>query len=267
MAEGRSVAQRLTAQAGVVAHDARQLSVVVVVIDLGREFAMVRGQPEQVQFAVSLVHAAVGTVLATRKSAVLQREGIVVLRVGIFAAGHQPEFLSQVPLVTQEGTDIAKRAHFHLRCEPLCPLAVRTVRGLDRQERWGGCLTGWQEEVIVVAYGQLQALHLVDTIARQVYLAALTLAEHHAVIAHARMTGTEASHRHRLHAARTAIVAQRNAWQTVERFAHVADTLSEQLVALQLIGGRRAVHRAQSLRSPNLNFAEVEAAGGILLLC
>ena len=56
------------------------------------------------------------------------------------------------------------------------------------------------------------------------------------------MLGTEAAHRHRLHAARTTVVAQRDAWQTVQGIGHVDDTLHLHVVTVE------HVHRGRTLQ-------------------
>ena len=83
---------------------------------------------------------------------------------------------------------------------------------------------------------------VVERVAREVDLAALALREHHTVVADARMLGTEAAHRDRLHAASAAVVAQRDAWQTVQGVGHVGDTLHEHIVPVE------HVHRGRTLQ-------------------
>jgi len=94
-----------------------------------------------------------------------------------------------------------------------------------------GSLSGWDEEVVVVAHHKLQDSHMVERVARNVYFSTLAFAQQHSVIAHPRVPGSEPSHAHGFHATRPAIVAQVDPRQAVQSIGYVGNTHLQQVTS------------------------------------
>ena len=88
--KGVAVVQLFGSYIGVISHDARQLSVVVIIIELCPQLAPAHAvgspahHPVHIQFAMSRVHPAVGSPLMGGIFTIAQDEGIVVFGIGIF---------------------------------------------------------------------------------------------------------------------------------------------------------------------------------------
>ena len=231
--------QPLSAYVGVVSHDAGQLPVVVVIVCLSPELVATVGLPVEAHLAVSAAHAAVGAVLTGSQLTVHQGEGIVVLPVGIFSRHGEGEAFRQPLHIAQVGTHIAERTPFHLGGEMHAAVCRNLIHRLYRQHGGTRRLSCRDEDVFVVANGELHCPHIVERIARHVYLAALTLAEEDAVVAHTRMLCTEASHRDGLHASRPTIVTQCDARQSVQGVRHIHDAKVLHLPLVDGLQGRR----------------------------
>ena len=81
------------------------------------------------------------------------------------------------------------------------------------------------------------------------------------------MLGAEAAYRHSLHATRTAVVAQRNAGQTVQGVGHVRHPHRQHVVAVQQVHGGRTAQRvlATVLRNGDALQLVDTAADGVRL--
>ena len=243
LSEEVSLAQRLTAGVAVVVDNAGQLAVVVVVVDLSAETAVVAGLAEELQLAVAGIHAAVAAAVADSLRHIVNGIGVVVLGIGVLAHGGKGKAVGEVLLVTHKGTDIAEGARLDLSRQVGTGVAVGQSQRADVQHGRCGGLAGGNENVIVVADDKREMVDIVEGIAREVYLAALTVGEHHAVVTDPCVLGSETAHRDGLHAAGTTVVAQRDTGQAVEGIGHVGDTHAEHIAAVE------DMHRGRTLQT------------------
>ena len=108
LGKGIAVVQLFIADIGVIPHDARQLAVVVVIIDLALKHTSGSGFPCQCSFAVCRVHATVGAVLFFCGHTVAQDEGIIVFGIQIFAGKRNGQSAVDALRVTQVRTGISE---------------------------------------------------------------------------------------------------------------------------------------------------------------
>ena len=191
---------------------------------------------------MTAAHAAVGAPLYGGHIAVAQTEWIVVVGIDIVAHDTECYAAPHALGVAHKGVGIAPRAQPHLRREMGLEVGGQPRETLDGKHGRRGGLARGDKDIIAIAYGETQALHIVYRVARHVYLAALNLAEHHAVIAYTGMLSSISTHRHGLHAARTAIVAQRDASQTVEGVGDIGNTKAQIVGTANDAHGSRVVY-------------------------
>ena len=262
-----AVAQPLTAHIGVEAHDTGQLAVIVVVVDLAPHAVTVIGLPLGGHLPMSTVHTTVGAPLMGHHATVAQLKRIIVLRIRIIGRGRERQPVGHTLHIAHKRTHIAKRAHLGLRRKMRPTVCWNLIQRLDGEHGRRGSLTGRDEDIIVVADGEPERLHMVERIARHIYLATLALAEQHPVVTHPRMLCAKAPYRDRLQPSGTTIVAQIDARHAVKGIGYIGDTQPQHLATVHLLQGRRAFHRTAVPLAIHFHPPKPVGAQGIAVLC
>ena len=212
---------------GVISHDAWQLPVVVIIVDLCPQLAPAHAigspahHPVHIQFAMSRVHPAVGSSLMGSIFTIVQEEGIVVFGIGILTHRLESEPIRQSLHIAQIRRDISERPHLQLSREVRLLVDGNLAHSLDGKQSCHRGLPGRNENVVVVTNGESQCLHLVERITGHINFAALTFTEQHTIVTHARVSRSESTHSYRLHSSSSTIVAQIDAWHSVQGVGHI----------------------------------------------
>ena len=104
--------------------------------------------------------------------------------------------------------------------------------GLNTQNGWYRGIAGRDEDIVVITNDKRQLIHVVERIAREVYLATLTVTQHHPVVAHPRMLGSKPSYRDCLQTSCTTIVTEGNARNTMQGIGHIGHTKTQHLLTI-----------------------------------
>ena len=240
LSEGIALPEVLAVQVSIESYHSRQLPVIVIVISLCPDKCRCRGLPGHVHLPVTLVHAAVRPPFLRHQRDIPQRVWIVILRIRIFPLHRERQPAAYTLFIAHERTCQSERTQLHLSRHVSTAIPRRQSQRLYRERRRRACLLGRNEDIVIVTHRQRQLTHVVQRVARDVYLPTLTVAQHHPVVGHPRMTGPEATYRYRLHAAGTPVVPQRDARDSVERIRHVRHPESQELLPFQQVVGRRA---------------------------
>ena len=242
-----------------------QLAVVVVIIDLARQTVRRTDVPSKIHLPMTRVHAAVLAAVTHLLRHILDGVRIVILSICVFPYRRESKTFIQILLILQEGRYIAKRTHLHLSLHMRTRIIGRQQHRLDVHTGRRRHLTGRDEDVLIVAYDQRHAAHIVQRITGKINLTTLAVAQHHPVITHTRMLRSQTSHRHRLHAASTAIVPQRDARQTMQRVRHIRHPQTHHLPVIHHIQGSRRSHHMMFPAIHHLHL--VKAMSGRVRLC
>ncbi len=195
--------------------------------------------------------------------AVVQEVRVVVLGIGIFShclkskPVGEPLHIAQVRRYKPEG------AHLQLGGEMRPMVGRNLVHCLDGEHSCHRGLSGRDEDVVVVADGELERLHLVERITRHVDFAALAFAEQHAVVAHARVSGSKATHGNGLHTSRPSIVAQVDAWHTMQGIGDVGNAQTGEILMRQQLQWCCRGHHAMLRQGIHLHLLKMLGAEGV----
>ena len=227
LSKGVAVVQLFGCYIGIISHDARQLPVVVIIVELCPQLVPARAigssahHPVHIQFAMPRVHPAVGSPLMGGIFTVVQDEGIVVFGIGVLTHRLESEPIRQSLHIAQIRRDISEGPHLQLSREVRLLVDGNLAHGLDGKQSCHRGLPGRNENVVVVTNGESQCLHLVERITGHINFAALTFAEQHTIVTHSRMSRSESTHSYRLHSSCPTIVTQIDAWHAVQSVGHI----------------------------------------------
>ena len=242
LTEDIAVVKGLLTHVRIIMHLPWQLAVVVVIVELAAEPVEGIGIPHEVQLAVACVHLAVRAPLFYHLITILQLIRVIVLRIGVFADGREGKLFGKALLIADKGTEIAERPSLQLCRQMRAAVSCRHTDCLHIQHCRGCGVAGRDEDIVVVADDQRELVHIVETIAREVYLATLAVTEHDAVVAHTRVLRAKTTHRDRLHAPCPTIVAQGDARDAMQRIGHIRHTQTEHLSTIDDMKGSRTRH-------------------------
>ena len=227
LSKGVAVVQLFGCYIGIISHDARQLSVVVIIVNLCPQLVPAHTigssahHPVHIQFAMSRVHTTVGSSLMGSIFTIVQNERIVVFGIGVLTHRLESEPIRQSLHIAQIRRDISEGPHLQLSREVRLLVDGNLAHGLDGKQSCHRGLPGRDEDVVVVANGESQSLHLVERITGHINFAALTFTEQHTIVTHARVSRSESTHSYRLHSSSSTIVAQIDAWHSVQGVGHI----------------------------------------------
>ena len=115
-------------------------------------------------------------------------------------------------------------------------------RAFHDQRGSSGLISGRLKNVVAIANFESEAAELLQRKAREVDFARLTVGKRDAVIDHRRMARTDASHRHRLHAAGAAVVAHGCACEVLQGVGQGMDAEKSHLFRVDALHGNRGSH-------------------------
>ena len=133
---------------------------------------------------------------------------------------------------------------------------------LDVQRCRRRSLTGRNEDVVVVTDDERQVVHIVQGIAAQVNLSALTLRKHDTIVADACMLAAKTTNGNRLHTPCPTIVAQGDARHVMQSISNIGDSHNKHVLTINEMLWHRARHHLLATRLCNSDALQMVSTVG-----